>query len=112
MAFLEFSGQRRIIPPGESTIGSDPAGHIVLTGNGIAPRHVVLQGLPDGQVAVRKAAEDLPVLINGVHLGPQPTPLLHGDKITVGGVELLFVDERRSGSTQYVQAVNPGMMAA
>ena len=50
--------------------------------------------------------------MNGVRLGPQPTPLLHGDKVQIGVHELLFVDERRSGSTQYVQAMNlPDAMA-
>jgi len=52
------------------------------------------------------------VLINGVRLGAEPTPLLHGDKVQVGPNELTFVDERRSGSTQYVEAVNlPQMLA-
>src|SRR5213075_396946 len=32
--------------------------------------------------------------------------LLHGDKVEVGGQELTFVDERRSGSTQYVKAMS------
>jgi len=41
-----------------------------------------------------------------VRLGAEPTPLLHGDKVEVGGQELTFVDERRSGSTQYVQAMS------
>src|SRR2546426_11809308 len=45
------------------------------------------------------------VLISGVRLGAEPTPLLHGDKVEVGGHELTFVDERRSGSTRYVQAL-------
>src|SRR5437762_13325076 len=43
------------------------------------------------------------VLINGVRLGAEPTPLLPGDKVAVGGHELTFVDERRSGSTQFIQ---------
>jgi pSer/pThr/pTyr-binding forkhead associated (FHA) protein len=37
--------------------------------------------------------------------------LLHGDKVQIGPVELLFVDERRSGSTQYVEAVDPASLA-
>src|SRR5881398_2535470 len=45
-------------------------------------------------------------MINGVRLGAEPTPLLHGDKVEVGDHELTFVDERRSGSTQYVQALS------
>src|SRR5256886_15595592 len=59
-----------------------------------------------------KAVPEAEVLINGVRLGAEPTPLLHGDKVEVGGQELTFVDERRSGSTQYVQAMSvPQAMA-
>jgi len=37
---------------------------------------------------------------------------LHGDKVQVAGHELTFVDERRSGSTQYISAVKvPEAMA-
>jgi pSer/pThr/pTyr-binding forkhead associated (FHA) protein len=81
-------------------------------GEGVAPHHAVLQGLPDGQVAIRLADADAMVLVNGVRLGPQPTPLLHGDKVTIGGNEYMLVDERRSGSTQYVQAMDPASLAA
>src|SRR2546427_6749925 len=66
----------------------------------------MFQGQPDGQVVIRKATPAADVLINGVRLGAEPTPLLHGDKVEVGGQELTFVDERRSGSTQYVQAMS------
>src|SRR6266567_683753 len=53
-----------------------------------------------------KATPTADVLINGVRLGAEPTPLLHGDKVEVGDHELTFVDERRSGSTQFVQALS------
>lgn len=111
MPHLEIGGQRFPILPGESVVGSDRAAQIPLSGEGVAAKHALLQGLPDGQVAIRKADENAEVLVNGVKLGPQPTPLLHGDKVEIAGMELLFVDERRSGSTQYVQAVDPSMMA-
>src|SRR5437899_8796802 len=51
-------------------------------------------------------------MINGVRLGSEPTPLLHGDKVEVGDHELTFVDERRSGSTRYVQALPQGVAQA
>src|SRR5439155_10390146 len=57
-------------------------------------------------VVITKAVPEAEVLINGVRLGAEPTPLLHGDKVEVAAHELTFVDERRSGSTQYVQAMN------
>ena len=112
MAYLEIGGQRKSVPAGETSIGSDPSCQIPLNGPGVAPRHAVVQGAADGQAVIRRAADNAEVRINGVRLGPQPTPLLHGDKVQIANFELLFVDERRSGSTQYVQAVNPAMMAS
>jgi pSer/pThr/pTyr-binding forkhead associated (FHA) protein len=112
MSFLEVGGHRVTIPPGESVIGSDPGAAVVVAGAGVLPRHALLQTAPDGQVVIRRADDGAEILINGVRLGAQPTPLLHGDKVEIAGRELLFVDERRSGSTQYIQAVSPAAMAA
>jgi pSer/pThr/pTyr-binding forkhead associated (FHA) protein len=111
MTHLQVGGHRHAISVGDVTIGSDPSSQIVLSGDGIAASHAIVQGLANGQVAIRLAAEDVEVHVNGVRLGPNPHPLLHGDKVEIAGQELLFVDERRSGSTQYVQAVDPGVMA-
>src|SRR6059036_537431 len=105
MALLELGGKRFPIPAGEVFLGSDAGCAVVISGAGVQPRHAVFQGQADGQVVIRKATPAADVLINGVRLGAEPTPLLHGDKIEVGGQELTFVDERRSGSTQYVAAV-------
>src|SRR5438046_7805332 len=112
MSLLELGGKKFTIPVGEVALGSDPACAIRLTGAAVLPRHAVFQGQPDGQVVIRKAAPAAEVLINGVRRGAEPTPLLHGDKVEVGGHGLTFVDERRSGSTQYVQAMSvPQAMA-
>src|SRR6266478_8289758 len=105
MSLLELGGKKFTIPVGEVALGSDAACAIPLTGAGVLPRHAVFQGQPDGQVVIRKATPAAEVLINGVRLGAEPTPLLHGDKVDVGSHEFNFVDERRSGSTQFVQAV-------
>lgn len=104
MSYLEIDGDRHKIPPGEAVIGSDASSFVALEGTDLAPRHAIFVGTPDGQVSVRRVDEESPIYINGVQLGPQPAPLLHGDKIQLGGRELTFVDERRSGSTQFVSA--------
>src|SRR5881409_3627957 len=105
-------GQRFTLPQGDVLLGADPNCAIPLSGPGVLPRHAKLKGLADGQVVITKAVPEAEVLINGVRLGAEPTPLLHGDKVEVAGQELTFVDERRSGSTQYVQAMNlPEAMA-
>ena len=112
MSLLELAGTRYPIPVGEVVLGSDAGCGIRITGPGILARHAALQGQADGAVVIRKATPAAEVLINGVRLGAEPTPLLHGDKVEVGGQELTFVDERRSGSTQFVQALNPSQGAA
>jgi pSer/pThr/pTyr-binding forkhead associated (FHA) protein len=112
MALLEMGGKRFSLPQGEVLLGADPGSAIPLAFPGVLPRHAKLKSQPDGQVVISKAVPEAEVLINGVRLGAEPTPLLHGDKVEVGGQELTFVDERRSGSTQYVQAMNlPQAMA-
>jgi pSer/pThr/pTyr-binding forkhead associated (FHA) protein len=105
MALLELGQHKFPIPMGEVVLGSDPACAILLGGAGVLPRHALLLGQADGQVVIRKATPAAELMINGVRLGSEPTPLLHGDKVEVGGQELTFVDERRSGSTQSAQAV-------
>ena len=112
MALLELGGRKFTLPQGEVLLGADPNCAIPLSGPGVLPRHAKLKGLPDGQVVIIKAVPEAEVLINGVRLGAEPTPLLHGDKVEVAGQELTFVDERRSGSTQYVQSMSlPQAMA-
>src|SRR5438093_1182202 len=111
MALLELGGMRFTIPVGEVTLGSDASCAILLSGAAVLPLHALLQGQADGQVIIRKVSPAADVLINGVRLGAEPTPLLHGDKVEVGGHELTFVDERRSGSTQFVKAFTPATAA-
>jgi len=112
MALLELGQRQFPIPVGEVVLGSDAGCAISLTGADVLPRHALLLGQADGQVVIRKAAPAAEVMINGVRLGSEPTPLLHGDKVEVGDHELTFVDERRSGSTRYVQALPQGVAQA
>ena len=110
MASLEMGGRKFTIPVGDAFLGSDAGSTVPVSG--ALPRHAKLNGLADGQVVIAKAVPEADVSINGVRLGAEPTPLLHGDKVELAGHELTFVDERRSGSTQYVQALNvPQAMA-
>src|SRR5438874_1293144 len=105
MAFLEYGGKRHVVPAGEMLVGTGADCHLRLEGTGIALRHAVLTTAPDLTVSIRKLEGGADVEVNGVMLGSMPQPLLHGDKVTLSGVDLLFVDERKSGSTQYVSAV-------
>ena len=100
MMQLEVGGRRIPIATGDTVIGSAPWCAIVLEGDGVRPHHAVVQGTAEGAAAIRTVAEDAEVSINGVRLGTDPTPVLHGDKIQIFGHEILAVDPLRAGNTQ------------
>ena len=99
MIHLEIGGERYPIATGETAIGSASDNAVVISGEGVHPRHAVVQGAAAGAV-IQVGAPDAEVKVNGVRLGPEPTPLLHGDKISIGTHELRVVDSARAGSTQ------------
>ncbi len=111
MSYLEFGGQRMSVEPGEGYIGSDASNKVVIQEKDVAARHAHITASADGQVSVKIVDESVVVRINGVPLGPQPHPLLHGDKIGIGAAEILFAEETTSGSTQYVSAVDAQRLA-
>ncbi len=109
MMELEVAGQRTPIPAGELVIGTDPSCGLRLSG--LSAAHAVVIGIGDGSVAVRRVSEN-DVFLNGVKLGAEPAPVLHGDKIQVGTHEVFVHDPRRSGSTQFVSAGDVARMVA
>jgi pSer/pThr/pTyr-binding forkhead associated (FHA) protein len=100
MMQLEVGGRRIPVATGDTVIGSAPWCAIVLEGEGVRPHHAVVQGTQEGAAAIRTAGADAEVSINGVRLGTDPTPVLHGDKIQIFGHEILAVDPQRAGNTQ------------
>lgn len=104
MIQLDVGGRRYRVIAGEMIIGSAKGAAIPVFDGDVAGRHAVVQGWPDGSAAVR-AVEGSEVTVNGVRLGGNPTPLLHGDKLVVGRQEILVMDDDRSGSTRVARAV-------
>ena len=104
MIQIEVGGRRHAVSAGEFVLGSDPGAGILLEGPDVLTRHAIVELLTTGEAAIRVASPAAEVRVNGVRLGAEPTPLLHGDKITLAGHELRVVDEARSGSTQMMAA--------
>src|SRR5690349_550169 len=57
--------------------------------------------LSDGHAVIRRSG-DAQVKVNGVALGAEPTPLMHGDKIEIAGRELFFSEDAKGGATRHV----------
>ncbi|MDH4132977.1 MAG: hypothetical protein OEV95_14365, partial [Gemmatimonadota bacterium] len=81
MMELELGGRRTPIPTGELTLGGDPSCSVRL--EGLSGIQAIVIGAVDGSVSVRRIG-DSDILLNGVRLGADPAPMLHGDKLQVG----------------------------
>ena len=103
MIQLELGGERWPLATGETVIGSSPAAAVRLEQAGVLPRHALVHATAAG-AAIRRAGDDAVLSVNGVRLGTDPVPLLHGDKVQLGVVELAVVDERKAGATRMADA--------
>ena len=103
MIQLALGGQRWPLATGESVIGASPAAAVRLEHAGVLERHALVRASGAG-AAIRPAGPDTVVMVNGVRLSADPVPLLHGDKIQVGVVELVVVDDRQVGTTRMADA--------
>ncbi|MFN0097390.1 MAG: FHA domain-containing protein [Gemmatimonadaceae bacterium] len=110
MPYLKLQDRQYPLDAGESTIGAFPGATIPLPGGDPDSRAIVSLG-PTG-VSIRKGTADSVVMVNGVQLGVEPSPLLHGDKVEIAGFELRLGDDQKGGSTQFVSAADVAKYAA
>lgn len=97
---LELGGRRYPVAAGDFFIGSGSDSTLVVAAPGVLARHAVIRSLEQGIVVVVPAEPGAEILVNGARLGSDPTPLMHGDTIGVGGQVILVVDPRREGATR------------
>ena len=57
--------------------------------------------LSDASAVIRRNG-NAAVKVNGVPLGAEPTPLMHGDKIEIAGHELFYAEDTKGGTTRHV----------
>ena len=105
MPYIQLEGQQFPLVAGDNAVGSGATAQIRLAGGGVEEVSAVLVVGVDGGTIVRRGAGQQGVKVNGVALGAEPSPLLHGDRIEIGGRELFFGDDRKGGNTQYVPNV-------
>ncbi len=101
MAYLQFGSQQLPLRAGVQRVGGEASADIAIPGsNGVAAVTVAA----DGSVVIARTSAESDVRVNGVLLGVEPSPLIHGDRVEIGGQELRFADPNQAGSTQYVSS--------
>jgi pSer/pThr/pTyr-binding forkhead associated (FHA) protein len=99
MPYIQLSDKQYPLKIGETTVGTAGA-DIAVAGPATLGVQARLETGADHTVIIRRASSAAAVRVNGVQLGNDPTPLIHGDKIEMSGAELLFGDDRKAGQTQ------------
>jgi pSer/pThr/pTyr-binding forkhead associated (FHA) protein len=109
MAVLQLKDKQFPLSEGIVRIGAGADADVVLPTDAAQGVMAVIERTGEHAVAIRRAAPQAEVRVNGVLLGAEPTPLMHGDKVEVAGLELRFADESKRGATQYtsVEAIPP-----
>ncbi len=105
MPYIEHGDQQFPLGSADLTIGAFDGAAVRLPGADPLARAVVSVG-PDGRGVIRRGAPEAVVLVNNVRLGVEPSPLMHGDKVEIGGATLGYGDDQKGGSTQFVSAAD------
>ena len=112
MPYIQLRDRQYPIGQGQLRVGTSAYADVRVPGAETDIPQALVDVGPDAHAAIRRGSPEAVVRVNGVLLGPEPTPLIHGDKIEIGGVELLFGDDRSAGSTQYLGAPRPSARGA
>ena len=104
MAVLQLNDEQFPLSEGINRIGAGADADLVLPTDAAMGVQAVIERTGDHAVAIRRAAPQSEVRVNGVLLGAEPTPLMHGDKVEVAGLEMRFADESKRGATHYMSA--------
>lgn len=106
MPYIQLDGQQYPLLAGDNPVGSGAMARIRLAGRGADSVDAVLRMAGDGSAVLTRVPNGAQqIRVNGVVLGAEPIPLIHGDKIEIAGHELFYGDDRRAGNTQYVPSV-------
>ncbi len=102
MPVLQLDDQQFPLKAGATRIGAGADADVIVPGYSAVGVEAVIDGGPTP--TIRRADDASHVRVNGVLLGAEPTPLMHGDKVEVAGLELRFSDDSKGGATQFVSA--------
>jgi len=110
MPYLKLQDTQHPLAAGETVIGAFDGAQIRLPSGDPSTSAVVLVGQQG--VSIRRGTAGSVVTVNGVQLGVEPSPLLHGDRVEIAGHELRLGEDQKGGSTQFVSAAEIAKLAA
>jgi hypothetical protein len=111
MPVIQVNNQQYSLKVGTTLVGAGDDADVPVPAHETLGVQAVVEVGPDRSASIRRASPSAVVRVNGVALGVEPTPLLHGDRVEVAGHELLFAEEQRDGATQFLRTREPAATA-
>lgn len=111
MPVIQVNDKQHTLKPGQTRVGAGPGVDVAVSQDAALGVQAVFELDGQNRVVIRRASDAAAVRVNGVPL-VDPTPLMHGDKVAVGGTEILFSDDKKVGATQFVSAADIASIAA
>jgi pSer/pThr/pTyr-binding forkhead associated (FHA) protein len=105
MPVLQLDDQQFPLFPRPTRVGAGADADLTLPSDAALGVQAVIEPAAGNAHVIRRAVPSALVRVNGVVLGAEPTPLMHGDKVEIGGLELRYADDAKGGATQFVSAV-------
>lgn len=106
MPFIQLGDNQIPLRVGDMGLGTGANADIKVSGGNEQGILATVQLFSDNHVAIKRVHPTAPIKVNGVLLGNEPSPLIHGDKIEAGGSELRFADDKKqAGGTQVISGI-------
>src|SRR5262249_20841473 len=110
MPVIQVKDKQHSLKPGQTKIGAGAGVDVAVPGDPSLGVQAILELGANNSVVIRRASEAAKVKVNGVAL-VDPTPLMHGNKVEVGGIDVLFSEDKKVGATQFVSAADIAAVA-
>lgn len=110
MPVITVNDQPHALHPGQNRLGDGADAEIRVGGDATLGVQAIID-VGDGHPVIRRATALAAVCVNGVAL-IDPTPLMHGDKVEIGGRELFYSDDAKAGDTRFISTSEIAAIAA
>jgi hypothetical protein len=112
MPVIQVNDKQHTLRQGQTRLGAGPGVDVPVSTDEALGLQAILEVGGDNRAIIRRARDGAQVKVNGVMLGVEPTPLMHGDKIDVSGTDVLFSEDKKVGATAFISAADIAGIAA
>lgn len=112
MPVIQVNDKQHTLKQGQTRLGAGPGVDVAVSTNEAIGLQAILEVGGDSRAIIRRARDGAQVKVNGVLLGVEPTPLMHGDKIDISGTDVLFSEDKKVGATAFISAADIAGIAA